>query len=69
VRIAEEAREPHGLAFVGRGFDVRLAAPFDRPIAEGLGKAAAACVKACPTGALAFAGGEAAGDPGPAFSV
>jgi NADH dehydrogenase/NADH:ubiquinone oxidoreductase subunit G len=41
-----------GLTFVGRGFDVRLVAPFNRTIEEGLQKVAAECVKHCPTGAL-----------------
>jgi len=31
-----------------------MAVPFDRTIAEGLKNAAAKCVSACPTGALAF---------------
>ena len=54
VRITEEAREPLGLAFIGRGFTVTVGIPFNGTIAEGLTKAAAECVKACPTGALAF---------------
>jgi ferredoxin len=61
VRIAEEAREPLGLAFVGRGFGVRVGVPFNGTIAEGLTKAAAECVKACPTGALAFLSDDAEG--------
>jgi NADH dehydrogenase/NADH:ubiquinone oxidoreductase subunit G len=39
---------------VGRGFDVRVATPFDASIAQGLQVAAAQCAAACPTGALAF---------------
>jgi len=54
VQIAAKAGEPFGLAFIGRGFDVRVAVPFRRSLAEALGKAAAECVAACPTGALAF---------------
>ncbi|HNU99013.1 MAG TPA: FAD-dependent oxidoreductase [Verrucomicrobiota bacterium] len=54
VRITELAREPLGLTFIGRGFDVRVAAPLDRAIADGLQKVARECVEACPTGALAF---------------
>ena len=49
------AAEPLGLTFIGRGFDVRVAAPFDRPIEEGLRTVAEECVRHCPTGALAFA--------------
>lgn len=56
VEIATRAGEPLGLAFVGRGFDVQVAAPFDRPIEDGLTRAAQECVDACPTGALSFGG-------------
>ncbi|GMV96926.1 MAG: (2Fe-2S)-binding protein [Phycisphaerae bacterium] len=52
VRIATAAKEPLGLTFVGRGFDVRVAAPFDRAIEEGLTRTADECARACPTGAL-----------------
>ncbi|MBE0540433.1 MAG: FAD-dependent oxidoreductase [Verrucomicrobia bacterium] len=54
VKLAEMAAEPLGLTFIGRGFDVRMAAPFDRSIEEGLQKVAAECVEHCPTGALVF---------------
>jgi ferredoxin len=53
VRITERDREPLGLSFVGRGFAVRVRAPFDASLAEALTHTAAACVAACPTGALA----------------
>jgi ferredoxin len=56
VKLTEMAAEPLGLTFIGRGFDVRVAAPFDRPIEEGLRKVAEECVHHCPTGALVFAG-------------
>ncbi|MCX5646252.1 MAG: FAD-dependent oxidoreductase [Phycisphaerae bacterium] len=58
VQIASQAGEKLGLAFVGRGFDVRVAVPFDESLAEGLKVAAAQCVQACPTGALAFRDGH-----------
>ena len=54
VQLAEQAREPLGLTFIDRGFDVRVSAPLNHTIAEGLQKAAAECVEHCPTGALAF---------------
>ena len=54
IQIASQAGEKLGLAFVGRGFDVRVAVPFNESLAEGLKVAAAHCVQACPTGALAF---------------
>jgi ferredoxin len=54
VKLTELAREPLGLAFIGRGFDVRVAAPLNHTIEEGLQKVAKECVRHCPTGALAF---------------
>jgi ferredoxin len=54
IQIASAAQEKLGLTFVGRGFDVRVAVPFEASLAEGLQAAAAQCVAACPTGALAF---------------
>jgi glutamate synthase (NADPH) small chain len=52
VKLTELAREPLGLTFIGRGFDVRIGAPLNHTIAEGLQKVAEECVKHCPTGAL-----------------
>jgi ferredoxin len=46
------AAEPLGLTFVGRGFDVRVAASLNASIEAGLQKVAEECVKQCPTGAL-----------------
>jgi ferredoxin len=54
VQTAARAGEELGLTFVGRGFDVRVAVPFDRSIAEALKKSAHQCVNTCPTGALVF---------------
>ncbi len=54
IQIASASQEKLGLTFVGRGFDVRVAVPFGESLAEGLRVAAAQCVAACPTGALAF---------------
>jgi len=56
VKLCEMAQEPLGLTFVGRGFDVRVAVPFDEAIEHGLQKVAAECVQQCPTGALVFDG-------------
>ena len=58
IRIAAAHNEKLGLTFVGRGFDVRVAVPFDATLAEGLQVAGAQCVQACPTGALAFKEGH-----------
>lgn len=55
VKLTELAAEPLGLTFIGRGFDVHVAAPFNRAIEEGLQRVAEECVRHCPTGALVFA--------------
>ena len=54
IQIASEEKERSGLTFIGRGFDVKVAVPFDKSIAEGLTHTAGKCVSACPTGALSF---------------
>ena len=54
IKLTELAAEPLGLTFIRRGFEMRVAAPFDHTIAEGLQKVAAECVQNCPTGALTF---------------
>jgi NADPH-dependent glutamate synthase beta subunit-like oxidoreductase/ferredoxin len=55
IQIAAGEGEKLGLAFVGRGFNVRVAVPFDYSMAQALEHAAARCAEACPTGALALA--------------
>lgn len=52
VRIATAAAEPLGVALIGRGFQVAMGVPFERPLAEGLLAVAERCAEACPTGAL-----------------
>jgi ferredoxin len=47
-----QAGERPGLTFVGRGFDVRVAVPFDGQLSESLKTVARQCAAACPTGAL-----------------
>jgi len=54
IRITEQRREKLGMTFVGRGFDVRVAVPFDRSIEEAFTQTVREVVAACPTGALAF---------------
>jgi ferredoxin len=54
IEIAARAKEPLGLALVGRGFDVRVGVPFNRSLEEALTKVAAECVAACPTAALSL---------------
>jgi len=53
VEINREAGEELGLTFVGRGFDTRVAVPFNGALEAGLRKVAHQCTEACPTGALA----------------
>lgn len=55
VKIASDASEPLGLTFVGRGFEVRVAAPLDETFEHGLRRVAAECAEACPTGAIEVA--------------
>ncbi|MFC1492566.1 FAD-dependent oxidoreductase [candidate division KSB1 bacterium] len=54
IEIAKKAGEKLGLTFINRGFDVQLAVPFNESLDNGLQKAAAECVEACPTAALAW---------------
>jgi ferredoxin len=54
VRLTELAREPLGLTFIGRGFDVRVGAPLNHSIEKGLQNTAEECVRHCPTGAITF---------------
>lgn len=52
IQVAQQAGEPLGLTLIGRGFDVRVDVPFDRPLHEALKSAALRCAGACPTNAL-----------------
>ncbi len=61
IGIAAEAGEELGLAFIGRGFNVRVGVPFEEPLERGLARVARACAAACPTGALALRDGEDTG--------
>ncbi len=54
VTVAKEAGEELGLAFLGRGFDVRIGVPFDEPLSAALEKSAAEAVRVCPTAALSL---------------
>ena len=66
VQISAQEKDGLGLAYIGRGFNMRIAVPFNASLKEGLGKAARACADACPTGALvAKPGGQAANGPAP----
>jgi ferredoxin len=65
IEIAQRAAEPLGLTFVGRGFNVQVAAPLGHTFADGLQTVAAECVAACPTGAIVFRDGK---EPSPGAS-
>jgi NADH dehydrogenase/NADH:ubiquinone oxidoreductase subunit G len=54
VQLAQQAGEPLGLAFIGRGFEMRVDVPLDDPLVQALQAAARRCAGACPTGALAL---------------
>jgi len=54
VNITLQYKEKIGLAYAGRGFDVRITVPFGETVKEALITSAKECVEACPTGALAF---------------
>ena len=58
VEITEKHGESIGLAYAGRGFDVRISAPFNETIKDALDRTASECVESCPTGALALKASE-----------
>ena len=61
VKVAAEAGEDLGLSFIGRGFQVSVAAPFRKPMAEALRKSARRAAEVCPTGAIMLKGTGCAG--------
>jgi ferredoxin len=54
VRITESRGENPGLAFLGRGYGVRVGVPFGDPLSSALAETAEECARSCPTGALAL---------------
>ena len=54
VEITKANKELTGLTHVGRGFDVKISAPFNKTLAEALNKTAIQCAEACPTGAISL---------------
>jgi ferredoxin len=54
VQITEKSGGQFGFTFVRRGFNMRIAVPFDEALEKGLENVAAECVEACPTAALAW---------------
>ena len=61
IKVAAEAGEELGLSFVGRGFQVAVAAPFGRNMAEAVPKSGRRAAEVCPTGALMLKGTGCAG--------
>ena len=61
VQVAAQAGEDLGLSFSGRGFQVSVATPFGRPMAEALRKSARRAAEVCPTGAIMLKGTGCAG--------
>jgi NADH dehydrogenase/NADH:ubiquinone oxidoreductase subunit G len=54
VRVAERAGDHPGLAFSGRGFDLRVTVPFNEGLRTALPATARECAARCPTGALVW---------------
>ena len=54
VRIAAAEGEEYGMTMIGRGFDVRVAPPFEKHLSAALTRTARRCAEACPTGALSL---------------
>lgn len=52
VEITSRRKEEVGFTHIGRGFDVRIKAPFGKSIEEALTSTAEECAEACPTGAI-----------------
>jgi formate dehydrogenase major subunit len=61
VKVAAQAGEELGLSFIGRGFQVSVAGPFARPMAEAIPKSGRRAAEVCPTGALMLKGTGCAG--------
>ncbi len=61
VQVAAQAGEALGVSFVGRGFQVAVAVPFGKPMAEALRKSARRAAEVCPTGAIMLKGVGCAG--------
>lgn len=58
VRLAAKYNERPGLTYMGRGYDVEIAVPFDENIKDAIKKAGSILAEACPTGAIALRDGE-----------
>lgn len=58
IEIVSKNKELTGLAYIGRGFDIRIDVPFNKSLQQAIAHSALECINACPTGALANFEGE-----------
>jgi len=61
LQVAAQAGEELGLSFAGRGFQVSVAPPFHRPVAEALRQSGRRAAEVCPTGAIMLKSAGCAG--------
>lgn len=52
IAVADAAGDQPGLTVSGRGFDTRVAVPFDQEIRRGIETSARRCAEVCPSGAI-----------------
>lgn len=58
VAVADAESDRPGLTFSGRGFDTRVAVPFDQEIRRGIETSARRCAEVCPSGAITLKRGR-----------
>lgn len=58
IKVASRNPELAGLAYIGRGFDIKIDIPFNKSLEEAISVAAKECIDVCPTSALSNFKGE-----------
>ena len=58
IEILAKNKDLTGLTYIGRGFDMHIAVPFDKSLQQAIANAADECIKTCPTAALSAFSGE-----------
>ncbi len=58
IEIVKRNNDLTGLAYIGRGFDIHIDIPFNKPLEQAVADAAIDCINACPTSALSGFAGE-----------
>lgn len=53
IKVVSKNKELAGLAYIGRGFEMKIDTPFEKSLEEAISTSAKECILACPTGALA----------------